>query len=805
MVFDTLRQDLRFGVRQLQRAPLFTVIASFSVAVGVIVAVSAFSLMNTLLFKTLPVPNPDGIYHLYTSDYDGREDPWGSSSYRDYEDFVRTGSFAGLGASAAREVAVAVGNEPPIEQFLTFVSPNFFDVLGLRLEGGSFFRGGHALEIVITYPYWQRSFGGEASAIGQTVRVNSMPLTIVGVAPESFRGVDLGPPIIGWTPASVLPMLGRDAGALTQRGERGFRVFGRLRAGETAEPATQRLNALAASLAEQEPDSWVDRNRETRLVSVLPHRESYIPPQMRSGLWLAFGMGILLVAFVVLLACTNVAALMLGRAAGRENEIAVRLTLGATRARLVQQLLTESVLIAAIGGTLSFLGLLWTLSLIRRQYLTDLIDLSPDWRVVLVAVGVSLLCALVFGLAPVLQSRRVDLRSRFGGTATVQRNRMRGVLIALQVAIASVLILLASSAVRGVRAYVASDPGIELDGLVAMEIDTRLFGDDTARRSVYLTQVRELLTGLPAVKSAASTVLLPLGDGNTGAYVDFPSGEERVVVEVNTVGADFFATVGVLPLRGRAFQPTDRRGSAPVAVVNRAFLQRYGGALFGGVVKVEEQAGIQIVGVVPEIHYHDPRAAAQPLIYLVDEQVPWGSSRRRFLLRVAPGNERLVANELRRELLQRFPDLVIPSIAPMRDHTARQTMPHRMAGRVALGIGGVELALASIGLYGLLVFALFARRREIGVRLALGATAHEASWAVMRDGVRYAAFGSAAGILLAIPATFIVQQAIPGARVSDPAPFIVAMVSVLAVVGVAAYLPARKAGQVQPADALRHD
>jgi putative ABC transport system permease protein len=801
---DALRQDLRFSWRQLQRAPLFTAVATFSVAVGVIVAVSAFSLINALVFKPLPVADARGIYRVYTSDYDGRSEPYGSSSYRDYEDFARSNAFAGLAASAERAAAVAVADQPPVEQWVGFVSTNYFELLGLRLERGTPFRSVDAPEIVITYPYWQRVFGGDAAALGRTVRVNSIPLTVVGVAPESFRGVGLGPPVVGWVPVATFPMLARDADVLNHRGARGFTVFGRLRKGETSELAGQRLNALAMSLARQEPDSWVDSNRETRLISILPQRDSQMLPQQPGAFTIVLLVGTLIVAFVVLLACTNVAALMLGRAAGRESEIAVRLTLGATRGRLVRQLFTESLLLAVLGGLLSFLGLLWTISLLRRQPLADIFDLRPDWRVVIAAAGTSVLCALIFGLAPALHSLRVDLRSRFSSSTTRQKNRMRGLLIALQVAVASVLILLATSAIRGVRAYVASDPGVNLDGLVTVGIDTRLFGDDALKRKIFSAQVQELIVSTPAVISSASTVLLPLGSSNTGAEVVFPDGQERVV-EVNTVGADFFLTVGVSALRGRTFQPTDRHGSPLVAVVNPAFLQRYGDALMGRTLTIAEHSGIEIVGVVPEIHYHDPRLPVRPLLYLLDAQLPWGSSRPQFLLRVAPGSEAQVANTLRQQLRLRFPDLVIPAIEPLRAHTTRQTMPHRITGRAAFVIGVVELALAAAGLYGLLLFALFARRREIGVRLALGATPREASWAVMRDGLRYAAFGIAAGILLAIPATIIAQQAVPGARASDPAPFIVAMTSVLATVALAAYLPARKAGRVQPAVALRHD
>jgi predicted permease len=801
MGFDNLRQDLRYGLRQLQRAPLFTAVASLSVAIGVTVAVSAFSVVNAMLLKPLPVSQADGVYHVYTSDYDGRSEPYGSSSYRDYEDFARSGAFAAVAASTWNAVAVAAGNDLPHEQFLGFVSENFFGMLGLRLTRGTSFQGSEPLQIIITHPYWQREFGGDPGVIGRTLSINSFPLTIVGVAPESFRGVALGPPVIGWAPASLLPMVRRVTNALTERGWRQFAVIGRLRDGERAESATQRLNALATSLAKAEPDAWTDRNGEPRLVSVLTHRESRLP---RGEFKFMLGIGVLLVAFVVLLACTNVAALLLGRAAGRDREVALRLTLGATRSRVIRQLLTESILLAAIGGAVSFLGLLWTLSLVQQVPVADVFDLRADWRVLAAAIGISVLCALVFGLAPGYQSLRADLRRGLGGTATVQRNRMRGALIALQVAISSVLILLALSAVRGVRTYVASDPGVELDGLVAMQIDTHWFGNDSVLEIEYAAQVRELLATAPGIQTAASTVLIPLGDSNTGAVLELADGAQHEV-EINTVGRDYFATVGVSSLRGRTFDGTDRQGTSPVAVVNPAFLRSFGDDLLGRLVKISDIAGIQIVGMVSEIHYHDPRRPARPLIYLLDEQIPWRSSQQRFLLRVAPGTEQVVAAELRQRLRQRFPDLVSPTIESMREHTARQTLPHRIAGRVALAVGGVELGLASVGLYGLLLYALLARRREIGIRLALGASPREASWAVMRDGFRYAGFGSAAGLLLAVPASFIAQQTVPGASISDPAPFLVSMLAVLGAAAFTAWLPARKAGRVQPADALRHD
>jgi predicted permease len=804
-MIDGLRQDLVFGWRQLRRSPFFTIIASLSVGAGVIVAVSAFTLLNAALFKPLPVRDAQQIYHVFTSDYDGRSgsEAYGSSSFPDYQDFARSGAFASLAASSWAQVAASVGTAPPAEAYVSFVSDNYFSTLGLPLQQGAGFRPGSPLEIVITYAYWQRGFNREA-VIGQSVKLNGVPLTIVGVVPQAFRGVGFGPPIIGWARAAARATVMRDPAALTYRGNRGSTVFGRLRAGETQASATARLNALARALAEQEPDAWLDANREPRLVSVLGHRETRLPPRNAGGLMLMIGAGSLAVVFVLLLACTNVAALLLGRAVARESEVAVRLTMGASRGRLIRQFLTESMLLAAIGSAVSFIGLLWTIRFLRLVPLADMFDLRVDWRVVGAALITSLFCAVVFGLAPAYQNLRADLRLRMAGTSTVRRNRLRGVLIALQVAIAGVLLILALSTVRGLRTYLRSDPGIDVDGLITLQIDTRLYAADTAARNAFVNQVHELVAGFPGVISSAGTVLMPYGGTFTGSTLKFPDGRQEDV-EFNIVGPAFFSTVGVRPLLGRVFDERDHRSSAPVAVVNRAFVRQYGADLLGRLVTVDENAGIQIVGVVPEIQYHDARRLPEPLIYLVDQQRPSQSSTRRMLLRVAPGTERSTAAAMRRDLRARFPDLIIPIVEPVRAYMFRYTTPQRVAGRVALAVGAVELALACVGLYGLLLFALVARRREIGVRLALGASAGEASWAVMRDGLRYAALGLIGAIALGVPAAFIAQQALPGARITDPVPFAVSLLAVSVGAALAAYLPARRAATVQPAAALRSD
>ena len=803
-MLNDLRLDLRYSLRQLARAPLFTIVASLSTATGVIVAVAAFSGINAVLFKPLPVTNPDGIYHVYTSDGDGTDRPFGATSYADYLDFSRSGAFTGLAAASWRSIPVAVHDAPPSVQYVSFISPNYFTTIGLAPARGRGTSAVNPAEIVLAWPYWQRTFGGDPGVLGQAIRINGVPVTVVGIAPESFRGVGLGPPVVGWASAELLPAVA-DRGVLERRGSRQFEVVGRLTAGSSAKSAADRLNALAKALQKEDPSSWTDRRNETRLVSVLSHRESLVPPGASTEIALAAAAGAFLVLFIVLLACTNVASLMLGRAVGRHHEVAVRMTLGASPRRLLQQLLTESLLLAMIAETVSLIGLMWAIKLVSRISFADMVDLRPDWRVFLVATITSLCCALFFGLAPALQSLRVDVRSSLTGTApSSQRNRMRGALITLQVAASCILIMLAFSAVRGVRAYANINPGVSLDGLLGVELDTDIVGGDSLRQAAYVQTVMEVLNSTPGIRSMARTSMLPLGNGRSEAALVLADGSEDAV-ETNAVGAAFFQTLGVNAERGRAINANDTRTAPPVAVVNRAFLDHYGQNLFGSTVKVADRAGVRIVGVMPDIAFHDPKAKAVPLIYIVEDQIPWPASTQRFLLRVTPGSEATVAKALRDRIRAASPNAIIPRIATMHEHIAQQTLPHRIGGNVALVIGGIELALAAIGLYGLLMFALFARTREIGIRLALGASARDASWAVMRDGLRYAAYGLALGVVLAIPAAIVAQNALPGAHAADPVPFIGTACAVLLVAATAAYMPVRRASRVDLATALRYD
>jgi putative ABC transport system permease protein len=505
------------------------------------------------------------------------------------------------------------------------------------------------------------------------------------------------------------------------------------------------------------------------------------------------------------LVCTNVASLLVARAIARQREIAVRLALGASRARLMLQLFTESVLLALIGGGLGVAGVYWALGFVRRFPVSDIVDLAPDWRVLLVALLVSLVSAVLFGAAPVLQSLRTDVRSALGsGTVTGDRSRLRGVLITAQVAMSCVLILLAVTSTRGVRTQVHANPGVPLAGLISGRLNLRALEYDTVRRRLYATQVPEIIASTPGVNAVATTTLIPFGAVYTRMTLRLPDGVEPIV-ERNTVSVDYFRVLRVRVLEGRVFDERDRAGATPVGVVNRTLRRTHPQAGPGTIVDVGRDQYVQIVGVVDDIQYHDMAERPRPLLYLAAEQANAEDLFASLVIAVTPGAEEAMAGELRRRIGDRFPDLVPPRLLSLHDRLELETLAQRIAARVALGIGAVELVLAGVGLYGLLLFALLTRMREVGVRLALGAAPRVASWTVLKGGLRHAALGTVIGLALGVPASMAAKSAIPGVRETDLLPYVIAAATVACAAVLAALVPALRAARVQPAAALRVD
>jgi predicted permease len=821
---EVVARDVAYAVRQLLGAPVLTVTAALSIAVAIFVAAGAFSALNSILFKPLPVPEAAQIHHVYTSDAFGRREPYGTSSYRDYLDFAESDAFDELAAvSRGRTVSLSVGGASS-EGWVNLVSPNYFEMLRMPLRLG---RAPEDREpgIVLTYRYWQRAFSADPAALGKLLRVNGTDLVVTGVAPEAFVGTTFGAPAAGWVHAWLAPTLLTDPDVLETRSTRMWDLVGRLGPAVFPEIAAARLNGVAESLEAAHPEAWRDLAGERRLVSVLSDRESRAPPDAAEELIVLTAAGTALIVLLLVVICANVASLLLARAIARRREIAVRVSLGATRARLVSQMLTESLVLALLGTSLGGLGLVWAASVAQRHPMLGSFDLRPDGRVLAVTIALAVTSALLFGSAPVLHSLRTDVRSALGsGSTSLGRSRLRGALIGGQIAVACLLILAAASVAKAVQRRTTVDPGVSTDALVVVQVSRSASSVDAADAELA-RQVQELIESTPGVRGVASTTLLPLGNIRTGLRIRLPSAGEQLV-ERSTVSPDYFATVGVGLLEGRFLEPGDQTTEASVVVVNRAFRNAFPSVGPGSLVELDvpepfrttEGAArevfsrstsmtttrLQIVGVVEDVLYHSSGEPATPLLYQVGPET-FSVRTQSLVVSVSPGAAALVASELRGRMRDRFPDTVPPQVIPLADLISAQSLPQRIGARVALGVGAVELLLAAAGLYGLLLFVLTSQTRELGIRLALGARASQAGWAVLRAGLRYALMGAALAILFGVVGLEAAVRLQPGVFESGPEPFLVATSAVLLAVAAASLVPAWRAARVRPAAALREE
>ena len=798
--------ELKYAARQLIRSPLFTLVAAVSVGIGITVAVTIFSLLNSVLFKPLPLPDADQVVHVLTNH--PTHDTYASLAYADLPDLQRSGAFKAIAAHSGRDVTVAVAGEAPRWAHVTFVSPNFFQALELRLaHGRTFSVDGSVPEIIISDQYRRRVFGDVQSALGATIRVNNMPVTVIGVAPASFHGLrtHVGHPAVGWMAAEQRRYVYGSSSELDDRTLRYFGVIARVSKGSTIAQASSRLSNTSRELARDHPTVWRDNRGAPLRIVLLTHQELLKPRDTDSISGLAL---ISIIVFMVLaLACTNVAGLLLARAISRRHEIAVRLALGASRARLLRQLLTESVLLAIVGGALGFLGAQATLQFLARKPVFDAFDLSPDWRVFAITGGVSLLCAAIFGITPAGQALKVSVKDGLLGHGIVgERGGVRGRLIALQVCMSCLLILIAISATRGVRSQVHTDRAFQVDGLLVAALELGGFRSDTALKRQYVDDVRTILKSTTGVSHTTTSQNLPLSNSDGGEIdVELPGAGKRPIRYL-VVGDDYFETMGIRLMRGRPLQREDALSTSKVIVVNRAFVEAYGVDVLGRTIMIGQNQPALVVGIVDDVKHRALDLRNRPYLYQARKENDIRYIHRLHVVaRVRPDLIQPAATQLIRGLHDRYPNRVSPLVEPLRTTLERDMAPQRVVGNVALAIGGIELILGAIGLYGMLLYALMSRTREVGLRMALGARSHHASFTVLGDGLRFVAIGSLMGMILCVPAAMFAARNFIGVKASDPWPFAFALLAVAVSSFAAATVPAIRAARVEPMVALRHE
>lgn len=820
-------QDLRTGARLLARSPGFTLIAVLSLAVGIGANTATFSFADGLLLRPLPVPDASEVVTVGSVNVATGGTDVLRVSYPDYVD-LRDGSasFAG-GLAAFEDIGVqfaASTNATPEIRTATLVSDNFFGVMDVRPALGRAFVPaedavpGRDAVAVLTHRFWERAFAADPSVLGRRVRMNGIEFTVIGVAPESFVGLDLFVRPDVYVPLMMWPALvGSDQPSpLEQRDRRALDLKGRLLDGVTPEQAGADVARIGAALAEEYPAT--NRSYEMRVRTEMQNRlleyESLVP---------AIGMLMVLGVVILVVACVNVAGLLTSRAPAREGEIAVRLSIGAGRARIVRQLLTESALLA-LGGALAgaavgYLGmLLWRQIPIEDELAIELI-FEMDGRVLLVNLAVAVASVLVFGLTPALRASRASLTDvlRTVGTGLVRRTAWgRGALVAVQVALSVVFISVTAFIYESSLGLAAAGPGVRTEGVLTMSFNTELARYGPGESQQFYEQLADRARGIAGVEAVSLASFIPMSGLDVGQTPiapeghEFPAGIESEAVLTSYVDAAFFGLMDVPVTQGRAFATTDTADSPRVAVVNQMLADRFwpGESPLGRRFRANGAEGswVEVVGVVPTGRYFTIMDPPLGFMYLPYAQAPQS---RMALVTRSSRDPLTLAEPLRALVRQLDPELAVAAVRTMESlyyDTAVRSFMVFIYAIAAMGVMSVTLAFA--GMYGLVASNVSQRTREIGLRMAVGADRSRVLRMVLGQAFRVTLIGLTLGFLVTLGADQGLQAAFPGGN-DDPGRELIEYLRVLAlmllVTGLAAYLPARRATRIEPTCALRYE
>jgi macrolide transport system ATP-binding/permease protein len=818
--------DIQYALRTLRKTPGFTTIAVLSLALGIGANSAMFSLADALLFRPLPVPRPDQVVTVSDSAPDLAVAPSGNLSYLDYVDLRdKNKSFAGLAAGAYTFVGMAEQPDalPQLRLALT-VSGNFFQVLELAPAAGRTFTAeedrvpGRDAVAVLSYDAWQQRFAGDPGAVGRTIRLNDVEFTIVGVASKQFKGIE---PVVHpdiYLPAMMLPRISPDArrNPLEHRDNRIFTIKGRLNPGVSPAQAQAELVAVANNLAAAYPGT--NRNHGVLVRTEVQSRIAQNP------LNADFAAILLCVAgLVLIIACANVANLLLSRGQSRSREMAIRLAIGASRGRLLRQLLTESLMLSLAGAAVG---------LFLAQYGADYFNKIPlggelpvslvvqlDRRVLIFSLIAAVLSAIFFGLAPAIRSVNTDLvpALKTGETAGFRRRTWgRNALVIAQVALSLVLLSAATQFVGTLRAAVSSNPGFRTDHLMMMSFDPSLVHYSPEKTRDFYRALTERARQLPGAENAALTLAAPF-DGSTIATnnilpegFQFPRGQESESVLLNIVGEHYFDTIGTPVLRGRAIQATDTATSTHVAVINEFMAEHYWphqdpiGKRFR--IVGSEATWTQVVGVAKNstyVAFGEPRMS---YFYLPAAQQPLT---RMTLLVESTGDASSLAAPLRNLVQAMDAHQPIYNVRTMREYFHTQGLQSmHLAVNLVGGMGLLGLGMALVGLYGLVSYSVSRRTREIGIRIAIGAQQVDVLRVVLRQGMTLALIGVALGVAGGFGVLRLIRGAftrLQEGSMFDPWTFLALPIALLAVTLLASYIPARRATAIDPNQALRNE
>jgi predicted permease len=814
-MLNAIAQDARYALRTFRRNPLFAFVAAAVVALGTGAVSTIFSVANAVVLR--PVPGVARASELVSIDRTRIDGGSLSASYPFFERLAeQSRTMSGIAAWSIVPLTISTGGAATLAN-ADLVSANYFSVLGARPALGRFFAASQRdvsdASIVLSHELWQRRFAGDSAILGRRLLVNGNSLTVIGVAAPTFNGLY---PMIrtdAWVPASMQQALRRGGDLLHSPGSAWLTLVGRRAPGISDQAARAELSSITAAYASAVEAGRLGDMAEYDRVKI--SGLSGLPSDAATPVLAFFVVLLAVSSLVLLIASVNVASMLLARAVARRREISVRIALGASRRRLVHQLVVESVLLFTAGGVGGLAVATLATRLLGRVQLPVgvpiIIDASPDARVLVVTILVALITGIVFGLAPALQASRADIATTLrgdGSAAGQSRSRLRSALVAGQVAASLLLLTTSGLFVRALARGHHVDPGYAIDHIATASLDVSLSGYDTAQARAFYANLAERMRALPGVTAVGYTRVMPLSMSSSGYSIDVPGYTaprgRRTTSAADAVDAGYFAAVRLPVISGRALLASDDERAPSVAVVSQAFAERFWPRqnALGKTFKLDSSTTVTVVGITRDVKFARLDEAPAPFMYLPIAQ-QWRPDR--TLLVRTTGDAARLGGSIRDAVRALDPTLPAPTVVTMEQAAAVALLPQRFAVIVTATLGLAGLLLAAIGLYGVVAFATAQRTREIGVRIALGAARRDVVGMIVRDGMRVVAIGLGAGLVLAAVASRALMPFLFGVSPLDALTFLAMTLLLGATAMLASYLPARRAAMIDPVVALRQD